>query len=148
MTTRTALLACAPIGGVLVAASLLLNGCGAKPSVPPGTPVERVGVWQVAVANAPDPARLGDNTLIIAARDSTGRPMRGSVEVIVSMAAMGAMPYMESKGKATPAGPGAWRAQYGLAMNGEWDATIRLLPEQGPAAEAQYRLSTSVKGVA
>ncbi len=133
--------------GLISAGGLILSGCSRTASVPKDTPVERVGTWQVAVANSPDPPHVGDNMLVISARDSAGRPMPGSVEAIVSMPAMGAMPYMESRGKVRAAASGAWRAEYGLPMNGEWDVTIRLRPQQGPPAEAQYRLSTSLKGV-
>jgi Cu(I)/Ag(I) efflux system membrane fusion protein len=133
---------------LLAAGCLLFDACGRKSPVPAGTPFERVGIWQIAVASSPDPARVGDNTFVIAARDSTGRPMRGSIEAIVSMPAMGTMPYMESRAKVKPAGGGTWRAEYGLSMSGEWDVSIRLHPEQGPPAEAQYRLSTSLEGVA
>jgi len=126
---------------------LSLSGCGSKASMPPGTQVEQVGVWRIAVANSPDPAHVGSNTLVISARDSTGGPLRGNIEALVSMPAMGAMPRMESRGIVTPAGGGTWRARYGLPMNGEWDVTIRLLPTSGPPADAQYRISTSVTGV-
>src|SRR5439155_17122366 len=111
-------------------------------------PMRPVGSWRVGESNAPDPPHVGDNTLTIVARDSSGQPMRGSVEVIVSMPAMGSMPYMESRGKVKPAGAGVFRASYGLAMGGEWDLTVQLHPEQGPSAEAQYRLSTSIRGLA
>ncbi|HET7224536.1 MAG TPA: efflux RND transporter periplasmic adaptor subunit [Candidatus Eisenbacteria bacterium] len=126
----------------------IVAGCGPRASLPSGTPVERAGVWRVSAANAPPRARVGDNTLTIAVRDSAGRPMRGTVEAIVSMPAMGAMPYMENRGKVRAAGPGAWQARYGLPMNGEWDVTVRLHPDAGPDAEARYRLSTMVDGLA
>src|SRR5437867_5142424 len=84
--------------GLLFGGLLLLNGCAQRASVPKSTPVEHVGVWQVAVTNTPDPAHVGDNTLVISARDAAGHPLHGSVEAIVGMPAMGAMPYMESRG--------------------------------------------------
>jgi len=100
-------------------------------------PMYRVGIWQVGVTGTPDPARVGDNTITVAASDSSNRPLRGSVEVVVSMAAMGAMPYMESRGKVRPVGAGMFRATYGLPMGGEWDVAVRLHPEQGAPAEAE-----------
>ena len=69
-------------------------------------------------------------------------------DVVVSMPAMGSMPYMESRGKVKASGPGVFRASYGLAMGGEWDVTVRLHPEPGAPAESQYRLSTSMRGLA
>src|SRR5262252_9126949 len=127
--------------------ALGLSGCGPKASMPAGTPVQQVGAWRIAVANSPDPAHVGSNTLVIGARDSLGSPMRGTIEAMVSMPAMGAMPRMESRGIVTSAGDGTWRAKYGLPMNGEWDVTVRLLPASGPPADAQYRVSTSAAGV-
>jgi Cu(I)/Ag(I) efflux system membrane fusion protein len=100
------------------------------------------------VANQPDPAHVGENTLTVVARDSSGAPLRGSVEVVVSMGQMGAMPAMESRGKVKPQSPGVFRASYGLAMGGEWDVTVRLRPERGSGVEARYRLSTSIRGLA
>src|SRR6058998_1259428 len=64
------------------------------------------------------------------------------------MPAMGAMPRMESRGKLKELKPGVYRADYGLAMNGEWDVNVRVRPKGGAAVEAAYRLSTSTPGLA
>lgn len=127
---------------------LLVAGCGQKGGgAPAGATWQRVGPWKVASSNSPNPAHVGDNTITVAVQDSLGKPMHGSVELAVSMPAMGAMPYMESRAKVSPAGAGTFRANYGLSMNGEWDVTVRLLPESGSPVEAQYRLSTSIRGL-
>ena len=125
-----------------------LGGCGGRSAPPANTPMERIGSWQVGVAGNPDPARVGENTMTVIARDTSGNPMPGSAEVVVSMAAMGAMPAMESRGKVKPAGRGVFRVAYGLPMGGEWDVTVRLVPNAGPPVEARYRLSTSIAGLA
>jgi membrane fusion protein, copper/silver efflux system len=131
------------------AALIMFAGCGrGREPLPPGTALQRAGAWQVGVANAPDPPRVGDNTFTVVARDSAGRPMPGTIDLVISMPAMGAMPYMESRGRVTAAGAGVFRARYGLPMQGEWDAVVTLHPRAGPPAEAQYRISTSVRGVA
>ena len=132
----------------LLAGTLLIASCGGRRALPRNVPMQKVGVWQVGLANSPDPAHVGDNTITVVARDSSGKPMSGSVEVVVSMPAMGAMPYMESRGKVKPVGAGAFQASYGLSMGGEWDVTVRMHPDHGPPAEAQYRLSTSIRGLA
>jgi len=67
--------------------------------------------------------------------------------VVVRMGQMGAMPAMESRGTVKLAGPGVFRAAYGLSMGGEWDVAVRLIPEGGRPAEAYYRLSTSIRGL-
>src|SRR5437870_4781844 len=128
-------------------AGAIVAGCG-RGGAPANVPMQKVGVWQVGVMNQPDPAHVGDNTLIVVARDSSGKPMHGSVDVIVGMPAMGSMPYMESRGKVKTSGAGVFRATYGLPMGGEWDVGLRLVPESGPPVEAQYRLSTSIRGLA
>jgi Cu(I)/Ag(I) efflux system membrane fusion protein len=109
--------------------------------------MQTIGAWQVGVAGNPDPAHVGDNVITIAARDTSGNPMRGSVDVVVSMPAMGAMPRMESVAKVKSAGAGRFHASYGLPMGGEWDVVIRLRPDHGSSAEAWYRVSTSIRGL-
>jgi len=116
--------------------------------VPADLPMQNVGAWRVGVSNVPDPPRIGNNTLTIVVRDPSGKPLRGSVDVMVAMEAMGTMPRMESRGKVKAAGAGVFHASYGLAMGGEWDVTVQLRPDDGAGAEAQYRLSTSVQGLA
>ncbi|PYP39977.1 MAG: efflux RND transporter periplasmic adaptor subunit [Gemmatimonadetes bacterium] len=112
-------------------------------------PLQPVGGLQVGVANTPDPPHSGDNALIIVVRDAAGKAVRGAaVDAVVSMPAMGAMPYMESRGKVKEVKPGVYRAEYGLAMNGEWDVNVRVRPKGGAAVEAAYRLSTSTPGLA
>src|SRR5262249_10331677 len=131
-----------------VALLALAGSCSPRGTLPPGTALEHARPWQVGVANAPDPPRVGGNTRLLAVRDSTGRPMRGTIDVTVSMPAMATMPYMESRGRVVPAGTGTYRAGYGLPMQGEWDAVVVLHPREGPPAESRYRISTSVRGVA
>jgi Cu(I)/Ag(I) efflux system membrane fusion protein len=130
------------------AMALALAGCSGRGGVPANLPMQNVGAWRVSVRNVPDPPQIGNNTLTIVVRDASGKPLRGSVDVIVAMEAMGTMPRMESRGKVKPAGAGVFHASYGLAMGGEWDVTVQLRPDDGAGAEAQYRLSTSVKGLA
>src|SRR5439155_936607 len=74
--------------------------------------------------------------------------MAHEAEAEVSMPAMGAMPRMESRGKVKEVKPGVYRAEYGLAMNGEWDVNVRVRPKNGAKVEAAYRLSTSTPGLA
>jgi Cu(I)/Ag(I) efflux system membrane fusion protein len=112
-------------------------------------PTQTVGNVRIAVANTPDPPRVGDNMFTLRVWDASGRPVHGArVETIVSMPAMGAMPYMESRGVVTENKLGVYRSAYGLAMAGEWDVLIRVRPPQGGAVESMYRLSTSTHGLA
>jgi len=131
-----------------VIASVVFTSCGRNSALPLNTPIQNVGAWQVGVANEPDPAHVGDNTITVVVRDSSGRSMPGTVDLVVGMQAMGSMPSMESRGKVKSRGRGVFSATYGLAMGGEWDVTVRLHPTEGPPAEARYRLSTSIRGLA
>ena len=70
------------IAAVAMGAGAIVAGCG-RGGAPANVPMQKVGVWQVGVMNQPDPAHVGDNTLIVVARDSSGKPMHGSVDVIV-----------------------------------------------------------------
>ena len=64
--------------------------------------------------------------------------MRGrDLAMVVSMPAMGAMPYMESRGQVSEAGPGVYRARYGLSMGGEWD--VRIAVDVGRRAPPRRR---------
>src|SRR3989449_2341626 len=145
---RTALL----VAGLLIAGiSILIASCQKRPGAEGAgaAPMQGVGDLQIGVANAPDLPHIGDNALTIVVRDDEGKPIRGAqVDAVVSMPAMGAMPRMESRGKLKELKPGVYRADYGLAMNGEWDVNVRVRPKGKAAVEAAYRLSTSTPGLA
>lgn len=114
-----------------------------------GSAMDRVGAYQLRLTNKPEPPNVGDNALTIMVRDDEGKPLRGAqLEVVVFMAAMGSMPYMESRAKIQERRAGEYQARYALSMGGEWDITLRIRSSQGPPAEAAYRLSTSTRGVA
>ena len=111
-------------------------------------PMQAVGGLNLGVASTPDPPRTGDNALTIVVRDAAGKPVSGAVvDAVVSMPAMGAMPRMESRGRTKEMQPGVFEAEYGLAMNGEWDVNIRVRSKDGGTVEAAYRLSTSTTGL-
>lgn len=133
--------------GAAAAVVLLVAGCALARRPALDAP-DRAGPWRIGVRNTPDPARVGDNTLTVVVRDSSGRPMDGTLEMTVVMEAMGAMPRMESRGKATRTAAGEFRVDYGLAMIGEWEARLRLLPRNAAPLDVEYRVSTSIRGVA
>ena len=137
---------------LVTGALLLLVSCQSRDGAGEGAgkaAMQAVGGLQIGVASTPDPPRTGDNALAIVVQDAAGKPVRGAaVDAVVSMPAMGAMPYMESRGKVKEVKPGVYRAEYGVAMNGEWDVNIRVRPKDGATVEAAYRLSTSTNGLA
>jgi membrane fusion protein, copper/silver efflux system len=108
---------------------------------------KQVGPWRIAARNRPETPSVGDNTLEIAVRDTTGAPVGGAeVEVLIWMEAMGAMPRMESRGAVREATAGRYVAKYGISMAGEWDISLRVR-HGSETAQASYRLSTSLKGL-
>jgi Cu(I)/Ag(I) efflux system membrane fusion protein len=127
----------------------LLSSCQNRISGESKAPLQPIGGLQIGVSNTPDPPHSGDNALTIVVRDAAGKPVHGAaVDAVVSMPGMGAMPRMESRGKVQEVSSGVYRAEYGLAMNGEWDVNVRVRPKSGAAAEAAFRLSTSTRGLA
>src|SRR5207253_6518138 len=98
------------IPGGMTLVALMLGGCMGGGAVPGNMPMQNVGTWQIGVANNPDPPRVGDNAMTVVVRDSSGKPMQGSVEAVVSMPQMGSMPYMESRGKVRARGSGVFLA--------------------------------------
>ena len=111
-----------------------------------GTAMDEVGPFRVAVRNRPETPSVGDNALIITMQDTLGKPVSGAhVESRVVMEAMGAMPRMESRGVPREVAPGDYEVKYGIAMAGEWNLGIQIRHLNG-AADADYRLSTSVNG--
>ncbi|MEP7029150.1 MAG: efflux RND transporter periplasmic adaptor subunit [Candidatus Eisenbacteria bacterium] len=108
-----------------------------------------LGPYSVAVFNEPATPRTGENTLRVVIEDQAGKPVRGArVEPVVSMPAMGAMPYMESRGRVTEGKPGRYRVAYGLSMAGEWDVALRITAPGAEPVDGRWRLSTHLPEVA
>jgi len=124
---------------------ILLAGCARKDV----HPTDRVGTYAVSVRNEPSPARTGENALLVRLEDGQGMPVRGAtIDAVVSMPAMGAMPYMESRGKTSETSPGSYRVAYGLSMAGEWDVALKIAARGHEPAEGRWRLSTRLPDVA
>ena len=125
---------------------LVLAGCARRETT---SVVDRVGPYAVAMRNEPSPPRTGENALIATVEDEKGAPVRGArIETVVFMPAMGAMPYMESRGRVSETAPGTYRIAYGLSMAGEWDVVLRIAAGGAPPAEGRWRLSTRLPEVA
>jgi len=140
------------IAAITVALTAVFMGCARKSqdraALPesPRTGMTEAGSFLIDVRNRPETPAVGDNTVLIAVRDTLGRPVSGAhIEAAVVMDAMGAMPRMESRGVVKEGSPGRYEASYGIPMAGEWNLHVRIRHESG-AAEVEYRLSTSLKG--
>src|SRR5205085_5693587 len=90
-----------------------------------------------------------ENALVVTVEDDKGAPVRNArIESVVSMPAMGAMPYMESRGRVSETAPGTYRVAYGLSMAGEWDVVLRIAGPGAAPAEGRWRLSTRLPEIA
>ena len=131
-----------------VAVLAVIAGCASRGGVPKDLALQAVGALQVGAFTTPNPPTTGENVLAVVLRDAQGKPMRGAtVETIVSMPAMGAMPYMESRGVFKEAAPGLYEARIGLAMAGDWELRVKTQPRGSEPVESHWRVSTNAKGV-
>lgn len=136
-----------PWSAAVLAALLLAAGCAPRASAP-NVPLQPLGDLQVGLANAPDPPRAGKNEVTIVVKDASGAPVRGAtIDPRFVMEAMGSMPRMESRGAVKETGPGVYRANYGIAMAGEWDVHVVVSAPGHAPASGDWRLSTSVPGL-
>jgi len=101
---------------------------------------KKVGTLTVTVSTAPQPAKLGDNTLQIHVRDSAGKPVTDAtvrVEYTMDMPGM-----MIDKAEAKHAGEGVYEAPVRFAMAGPWGVTISI--QRPGQSEARERFTVSV----
>ncbi len=135
--------------GAVVVIGVAAIAWAAVRSRAPRAEFHAVGPYAVAVSNEPATPRTGENALRVVVKDADGRPIRGArVEPVVSMPAMGAMPYMESRGKVSEPAPGEYRVAYGLAMAGDWDVVLKIMAKGAEPVEGRWRLSTHLPDVA
>lgn len=123
----------------------LLAGCRRGGGEPVAT--TRAGDLTLSVVLEPETARLQDNTLVVAIRDTAGQPVDGAeLEVVATMPAMGAMSAMRSKAVVTAGGDGRYRAELDLGMSGTWALALRIKSPAGEG-EANYSLTVGSKGL-
>jgi Cu(I)/Ag(I) efflux system membrane fusion protein len=124
--------------------AFVLTGCrGAAPSEP-----VRLGDYAILARLAPDPPNVGENRLLLDLKDTQGKPVDGaSLDVMVSMPAMGAMPEMRSGGQVTRGGRGLYEVVFTLQMLGDWTVSIRIDAPEHPPADVRLHISPPRKGV-
>ena len=102
------------------------------------------GGLRFRVAAPEGPPRTGSNELRIHVEDQAGKPVDDAqISVRWSMAAMGGMPAMQGSAPAESAGPGRYRADVELEMNGTWQLEIEA---RRPSAEAVTLTGTLATG--
>ncbi|HKA24618.1 MAG TPA: FixH family protein [Candidatus Eisenbacteria bacterium] len=106
------------------------------------------GGLRVDAAVVPAEPKVGNNVMRLRIEDSAGKPVRGArVDALVFMAAMGAMPRMESKPALPEKAPGVYEGTFGLAMGGSWDVDLSIAPPSGAPTRIALRLTVGVPGV-
>lgn len=107
----------------------------------PPQPVEKkVGSLAVLVSTAPDRAKLGENTLRIQVKDSTGKPV---TDAVVSLDYTMDMPGMLiDKTEAKYVGGGVYEAAVRFVMAGPWGVTVSI--QRHGEAEVRERFTVSV----
>lgn len=101
---------------------------------------KKVGALTIAVSTAAQPAELGENTLRIQVKDSTGQPVTDaalSVEYTMDMPGM-----MIDKADAKQATAGVYETPVRFAMAGPWGVTVSI--RRPGQAEARERFTVSV----
>lgn len=108
----------------------------------------RVGDFLVSAHHIPDPPATGENHLVLDLKDAQGRPVDGaSLDFLVAMPAMGAMPEMRSGGQVRARGQGVYDITYPLRMQGDWTISVRVAAAGHPPAELHLKVSPPRKGV-
>jgi len=101
---------------------------------------KKVGSLAVTVSTAPDPAKLGENTLRVQVKDSTGKPV---TDATVSLDYTMDMPGMLiDKADAKHTGGGVYEAPVRFAMAGPWGVTVSI--RRPGQAEMRERFTVSV----
>ncbi|HXH07815.1 MAG TPA: FixH family protein [Vicinamibacterales bacterium] len=105
-----------------------LQSYAAPPAAPRETGAGAVPArFDIAFRSRPDPPRAGRNSLEVAVKDGTGRPVTDAeVAVVFSMPPMPAMnmPAMRSEATLSHAGGGTYRGTGEIPMGGRWDVTV------------------------
>jgi Cu(I)/Ag(I) efflux system membrane fusion protein len=101
---------------------------------------KKVGALSVTVSTMPESAKLGDNTLRIAVKDNTGKPVTDaavSLEYTMDMPGM-----MIDKAEAKSVDEGIYEAPVRFSMAGPWGVTVSI--QRPGQAEARERFTVQV----
>jgi Cu(I)/Ag(I) efflux system membrane fusion protein len=122
----------------LVLGLLLVAAC----SKPPAGQSASVGDLKVELAVVPDPPTTGENRLMVAVRDASGKPVEGArLTFQYEMPAMGSMAEMKGGGTTESLGDGRYSIRYPLQTNGDWTLTLGI--EAPGHTPTQVRLTVS-----
>jgi len=132
------------IAAVTFTLGFVLAGCQQSKSGEPA----RVGDYIVVARAVPDPPTTGDNRLLLELKDAQGVPVEGAtLDFLVSMPAMGAMPPMRSGGQVRRRDGGEYEVTYSLPMVGDWTIALRVTAAGHAPTDIRFGVSPSRKGV-
>ncbi|HEY4187550.1 MAG TPA: efflux RND transporter periplasmic adaptor subunit [Polyangia bacterium] len=110
--------------------------------------VVRAGALAVELSNAPDPPQAGENELLVAIADASGKPVDGATLAFVwDMPAMGSMPEMKGAGTVKARGGGRYAVAYPLTMNGDWYLTLAIDAAGHGHQELRMKVATGRPGL-
>jgi hypothetical protein len=87
-----------------------------------GPQEKTVGTLKLRVSTAPEPAKLGDNTLRIEVKDAQGQPVTDATVALEYTMDMPGM--MIDKAQASHGGGGVYEAKVRFTMAGPWGVTV------------------------
>ena len=133
------------IAGLLVAAVAAASaGCGTRSDA---VRVRAAGL-ELAATVEPASPRVGENRLHVELRDAEGNPVEGAtLSVRVHMPAMGAMSAMGGAATVVEEGGGAYRAEFGLDMGGQWVVEVRAAAPSGAVLSGEGSLTVGAEGL-
>lgn len=115
----------APITAALLLSALLLSACGDE-----ATPPAKTGALTVLATIAPDPPKVGQNTLMITVKSSDGSLLEGATITVDPQMPMHGHGSSETA-KIVEKGQGVYEAiPVTLQMPGKWEVTVSATKEK------------------
>ncbi|GAB4517066.1 MAG: hypothetical protein OHK0046_23340 [Anaerolineae bacterium] len=124
---------------LLLIVLLFLAGC--RESARVTTPEANPNI-QIDLEIAPDPAEVGESTLVITLRDADGSPIENaSVAVRGDMSHAGMQPVLREADDASTDAPGVYRFPFEWTMGGDWFVVVTATLPDGTEAIERFELS-------
>jgi hypothetical protein len=115
---------------------LIASGCARASSQPPDDGLA------ISLAYEPDPAVMGDATLLVTVRDAAGQPVAdATVNVKGDMNHAGMVPVLA---EATAGPGGVYELPFRWTMSGSWIVTVDVTLANGAAASRRFDVSVSL----
>lgn len=133
---------------VLVGVILIVAACGSRPgsNLSTGKVIKTVPVGNLtaALSNSTGQLKQGDQEVMLAFTDSSGKPVDvGAVSLTFHMAQMGSMAAMNDATTFSTTGtPGVYRGKVNIEVAGEWQGQLAY---EGPAGTGKTTLTVTAQ---